>query len=282
MQTDVDLEVIVVDDGSTREDGRADSPTSTIPGPGAPARPVEGRAAARNAGIAAARGDWIAFLDDDDLWSPLKLRRQLDCAAATEAEVVYTGVIEIDETATRCIRPPETTTLASLLDWNTIPAGEAPPCSLARSMFARWTASTSGSPTSKIGTSGSASRRAVPSGRRPRDSRGVRAARHGTAVAGRHAIDEMRYFVEKHAERTASRPRRICGGSQLTTASTESVGPPRRRTSYGLAYRRPRRVLRASPRCSTREDEDGSEREPPGCSRTGPSRETSLAPGQYR
>lgn len=35
----------------------------------------------RNAGAAAATGQWLAFLDDDDLWLPGKLERQLDAAA---------------------------------------------------------------------------------------------------------------------------------------------------------------------------------------------------------
>jgi glycosyltransferase involved in cell wall biosynthesis len=38
---------------------------------------VSGAAHARNAGTAAARGDWIALLDDDDQWLPGKLERQL-------------------------------------------------------------------------------------------------------------------------------------------------------------------------------------------------------------
>jgi len=39
----------------------------------------QGAANARNAGIAAARAPWLALLDDDDLWAPQKLERQLAC-----------------------------------------------------------------------------------------------------------------------------------------------------------------------------------------------------------
>lgn len=42
---------------------------------------VSGSAHARNAGIAAAQGDWIALLDDDDEWLPNKLERQLAALA---------------------------------------------------------------------------------------------------------------------------------------------------------------------------------------------------------
>jgi glycosyltransferase involved in cell wall biosynthesis len=63
------LEVVVVDDGST--DGTADvaeriddARVRVI------SRPNGGPAAARNTGIAAARGTYIGFLDSDDLWLP--------------------------------------------------------------------------------------------------------------------------------------------------------------------------------------------------------------------
>jgi glycosyltransferase involved in cell wall biosynthesis len=96
-QEEVDHEVIVVDDGST------DDTSAWLRELGEPRLRVvrleerRGVAAARNAGIDAARGVWVAFLDDDDLWSPRKLRRQLDTAAAASADFVYARVVSVDE-----------------------------------------------------------------------------------------------------------------------------------------------------------------------------------------
>jgi glycosyltransferase involved in cell wall biosynthesis len=42
-----------------------------------------GGAEARNQGVRAAAGEWIAFLDDDDEWDPAKLETQLRAAAAS-------------------------------------------------------------------------------------------------------------------------------------------------------------------------------------------------------
>lgn len=44
---------------------------------------------ARNAGVAAAQGEWIAFLDDDDEWLPEKLERQLNHSAARPERPVF-------------------------------------------------------------------------------------------------------------------------------------------------------------------------------------------------
>lgn len=70
------LEVIVVDDGSTDNSARLARGFADVH---YLYQENCGVAAARNAGIVAARGECIAFLDQDDLWAPDKLRRQVDC-----------------------------------------------------------------------------------------------------------------------------------------------------------------------------------------------------------
>ncbi|MCH8850101.1 MAG: glycosyltransferase family 2 protein [Chloroflexi bacterium] len=76
-QTFRDFELIVVDNGS--RDG-TEKMVRNIPDPRVRLvrRPrPEGPARARNAGIAVARGEWVAFLDNDDEWLPEKLERQM-------------------------------------------------------------------------------------------------------------------------------------------------------------------------------------------------------------
>jgi glycosyltransferase involved in cell wall biosynthesis len=60
-------------------------------------RPRGGPAAGRNRGLALARGNWVAFLDDDDAWRPGKLARQL--AVARDADVVATNARRSDGTS---------------------------------------------------------------------------------------------------------------------------------------------------------------------------------------
>jgi glycosyltransferase involved in cell wall biosynthesis len=87
-----------------------------------------GVASARNRGIAEAHGEWIAFLDDDDLWSPRKLRAQLDAAHEHEAGFAYCSAVVVDEGAEPFYAPPLTdpTTLArDLLNVNVMPGGSS-------------------------------------------------------------------------------------------------------------------------------------------------------------
>ena len=74
-QTYRDFEIVVVDDGGTDgtyETLAAGRELRVLRHPGR-----RGVAAARNLGAAAARGEWLAFLDSDDLWLPDKLARQI-------------------------------------------------------------------------------------------------------------------------------------------------------------------------------------------------------------
>lgn len=76
-QTAPAQEVIVIDDGSTDDTPAVLRQFEGRPGYRMVRRPNGREASARNAGVQLATGDFVAFLDHDDLWKPTKLERQL-------------------------------------------------------------------------------------------------------------------------------------------------------------------------------------------------------------
>src|SRR5512143_290483 len=112
-QTHRELEVIVVDDASTDDSAAlvervaGSDPrvkllrrTRNAGTPGAP----------RNEGVAAARGEWIAFLDADDLWHPRKLELQLRALREHGAQMCSTSMVDFRDEAeirqTEVTNPP--------------------------------------------------------------------------------------------------------------------------------------------------------------------------------
>ena len=82
-------EVIVVDDGSTDITASQWGPCPDIH---YVRQPNAGASAARNRGAAVASGDWLAFLDADDLWEPEKLELQTAALRnAPDADFCVTG-----------------------------------------------------------------------------------------------------------------------------------------------------------------------------------------------
>jgi glycosyltransferase involved in cell wall biosynthesis len=125
-QTGVELEVLIVDDGSTDGTDRIVSDISdprvrylrkTVSG---------GVSAARNAGISEAKSRWIAFLDDDDVWAPTKLARQIDVMVATGRTWSYAGDVMVDGDLNILAGapPPTPDDVVRLLErHNSVPAG---------------------------------------------------------------------------------------------------------------------------------------------------------------
>lgn len=97
MQTFEDFEIVIVDDGSpdnlkewalSIEDPRVKLISQVNQGP----------STARNTGIKSAKGEYIAFLDSDDLWGNSKLQKQIDVLDRnSEVGLVYTWIIQTDK-----------------------------------------------------------------------------------------------------------------------------------------------------------------------------------------
>lgn len=96
-QTYTDFEVLVVDDCSTdgtkkliKNYSKVDPRIKLISLPentGGPAEP-------RNVGVAEASGEWVAFLDADDLWHPEKIEKQIELANSENADFVCSKLVD--------------------------------------------------------------------------------------------------------------------------------------------------------------------------------------------
>jgi glycosyltransferase involved in cell wall biosynthesis len=91
-QTFQDIELIVVDDGS--QDDTAEVLTRYGDRLCLIRQENRGVSAARNKGIRAAHGNWIAFLDSDDEWRPTKLALQIACLEEKAMKVCFTRCVD--------------------------------------------------------------------------------------------------------------------------------------------------------------------------------------------
>ncbi|WP_180982591.1 glycosyltransferase family 2 protein [Methylocella silvestris] len=106
-QTFKDWEVVVVDDGS------AIDPSSAFPTLAPHCRLIrldrnQGPSAARNAGVRASRGRFVAFLDSDDEWLPEKLELQLAAVLASadpDSVLCYTQTKVVESESAFSIQP---------------------------------------------------------------------------------------------------------------------------------------------------------------------------------
>jgi succinoglycan biosynthesis protein ExoO len=102
-----DLELIVIDDASS-DDSLAVVAKAAAGDPRVRVLAQDrnaGPGAARNRGLEAARGRWIAVVDSDDLMAPDRLARLVDVAAACWAEVVVDNLIVFDDAGATPWRP---------------------------------------------------------------------------------------------------------------------------------------------------------------------------------
>lgn len=106
-QTYKNIELIMVDDASTdnsleiaRSYEKRDSRVSVIA-----CEANQGVAKARNLGIAASKGEYIALLDSDDEWLEEKLEKQLSLIESRQAQIAYCSYDFIDENSSMIRKP---------------------------------------------------------------------------------------------------------------------------------------------------------------------------------
>lgn len=89
-QTYAPIEIVMVDDGSTPASAARLAEIATEACARVVTQANAGPAAARNLGAAEARGDYLAFLDADDIWAPNKIEKQVALARENEGKLILT------------------------------------------------------------------------------------------------------------------------------------------------------------------------------------------------
>jgi succinoglycan biosynthesis protein ExoO len=122
-QTFPPLEILVIDDCSTDNTVEVvNALARDIPALHLLSTPANGGpAAARNVGLRAAKGDWIALLDSDDAWKLGRLKRLSEVAGATAADFVADNLVMWDAVAHAQFKPtyfefPESQRQITLVD----------------------------------------------------------------------------------------------------------------------------------------------------------------------
>jgi glycosyltransferase involved in cell wall biosynthesis len=127
-QRDVSMEILVVDDGSSDDTGTfvrgLDDERVRLLRHDAP----QGVSTARNLGASEARGGWLAFCDDDDLWAPEKLWRQLQAARKADSAWAYGGAVHVSlDLRVLSVKPPPSpeALVEALPGWSLMPGGSS-------------------------------------------------------------------------------------------------------------------------------------------------------------
>lgn len=125
-QRGVDLEVLVVDEASSDDTADVvaafDDPRVRMIQHEQP----QGLSSARNRGAAEASGQWLAFIDDDDVWAQDKLACQIYAAENAGSGWAYVGSVNISDSLQVVSGEPPAdpeTVVSSLARYNSIPGG---------------------------------------------------------------------------------------------------------------------------------------------------------------